>query len=56
MLCEGGRSLTGVELEALDDAAFDAIVADVAVYARTNPEQKLRIVEAWSRRGARSSR
>ena len=44
--------LTGTELEALDDAAFDAIVADVAVYARTNPEQKLRIVDAWRRRGA----
>ena len=52
VLREGGRSLTGAELERLDDAAFDAIVADVAVYARTNPEQKLRIVDAWRRRGA----
>ena len=52
ILREGGRSLTGAELEQLDDAAFDAIVADVAVYARTNPEQKLRIVDAWRRRGA----
>ncbi len=52
VLREGGRSLSGTELEALDDDAFDAIVADVAVYARTNPEQKLRIVDAWRRRGA----
>ena len=52
VLRDGGRSLTGAELEQLDDAAFDAIVADVAVYARTNPEQKLRIVDAWQRRGA----
>ena len=52
LLRRGGRSLTGAELEQLDDAAFDAIVADVAVYARTNPEQKLRIVDAWRRRGA----
>ncbi len=52
VLREGGRTLTGVELEALDDAAFDAVVADVAVYARTNPEQKLRIVDAWRRRAA----
>ena len=52
VLREDGRSLTGAELEALDDAAFDAVVADVSVYARTNPEQKLRIVEAWARRGA----
>ncbi len=52
VLRDGGRSLTGAELEQLDDAAFDAIVADVAVFARTNPEQKLRIVDAWQRRGA----
>jgi len=52
LLREGGRSLSGAELESLDDAAFDAIVAEVAVYARTNPEQKLRIVDAWQRRGA----
>ncbi len=52
VLRDGARSLTGAELEQLDDAAFDAIVADVAVYARTNPEQKLRIVDAWRRRGA----
>jgi P-type Ca2+ transporter type 2C len=52
VLQEGGRSLTGAELEILDEASFDAIVGDVAVYARTNPEQKLRIVDAWTRRGA----
>ena len=52
LLGKGGRCLTGSDLEAMDAAAFDAVVADVAVYARTNPEQKLRIVEAWRRRGA----
>ncbi len=51
VLREDGRILTGAELEALDDAEFDSIVAEVAVYARTNPEQKLRIVDAWRRRG-----
>ena len=49
---EGDRSLTGAELEALSDEEFDRIVDHVAVYARTNPEQKLRIVAAWRRRGA----
>jgi Ca2+-transporting ATPase len=44
--------LTGAELEKLDDHEFDHIVDDVAVYARTNPEQKLRIVQAWKKRGA----
>jgi P-type Ca2+ transporter type 2C len=52
ILSEGGRSLTGAELEGIDEAGFGEMVADVAVYARTNPEQKLRIVEAWQRRGA----
>jgi Ca2+-transporting ATPase len=52
VLREGMLTLTGAELEALDDESFDEMVADVAVYARTNPEQKLRIVEAWARRGA----
>jgi len=52
LLQEGDRSLTGAELEALSDEEFDRIVADVSVYARTNPEQKLRIVAAWRRRGA----
>jgi Ca2+-transporting ATPase len=52
VLGAGGASLTGAQLERLDDDAFDARVADISVYARTNPEQKLRIVDAWQRRGA----
>ncbi len=44
--------MTGVELEEMDDAAFDRVVEGVAVYARTNPEQKLRIVKAWKSRDA----
>jgi Ca2+-transporting ATPase len=46
------EALTGAELDQLDEAAFEARVERVAVYARMNPEQKLRIVEAWQRRGA----
>ncbi len=45
-------TLTGAELETIDDVAFDRMVTDVAVYARTSPEQKLRIVKAWKSRGA----
>jgi Ca2+-transporting ATPase len=44
--------LTGAELEQLDDRSFGQLVGDVAVYARTNPEQKLRIVQAWKKRDA----
>ena len=52
ILREAGETLTGVELDALDEAAFASRVERVAVYARMNPEQKLRIVEAWRGRGA----
>ena len=52
ILDEGAKVLTGAELERMDDATFDRIVDGVAVYARTNPEQKLRIVRAWQSRGA----
>jgi Ca2+-transporting ATPase len=44
--------LSGDELAALDDRSLAGQVADVAVYARTSPEQKLRIVDAWKDAGA----
>jgi Ca2+-transporting ATPase len=47
-----GRVLTGRELESLSDEERERIVADVSVYARVNPEHKLRIIEALRRRGA----
>jgi len=39
-------SLTGSELARLDDAALEAAVDQVSVFARVAPEHKLRIVEA----------
>jgi Ca2+-transporting ATPase len=41
-----GRAMTGAELDALDDAALARTVREVSVYARVNPEHKLRIVKA----------
>jgi Ca2+-transporting ATPase len=52
ILRPGDEALTGAELDGLDDAAFEQRVERVAVYARMNPEQKLRIVEAWRHRRA----
>jgi Ca2+-transporting ATPase len=52
ILGDGRESITGTELAALDDEAFASRVARLGVYARTNPEQKLRIVDAWRERGA----
>jgi P-type Ca2+ transporter type 2C len=40
------RALTGAELDALDDEALAAGIADVDVFARVAPEHKLRIVRA----------
>ena len=43
--------LTGQELTRLSDAELAAAVARVRVYARTSPEQKIRIVDALQARG-----
>jgi len=51
MLKEGGLTLTGVELDKLEDDEFEGIVEDVAVYARVSPEHKMRIVAALKERG-----
>jgi Ca2+-transporting ATPase len=52
ILSEGAEAITGAELDTLDDATFAERVERIAVYARMNPEQKLRIVKAWRTRGA----
>ncbi|HYQ38385.1 MAG TPA: HAD-IC family P-type ATPase [Pseudomonas sp.] len=48
-----GPPLTGAELDQLDDAALEARLADTAVFARTSPAHKLRLVERLQARGAR---
>jgi Ca2+-transporting ATPase len=47
-----GRVLTGAELERLSAADGSRAAAEVSVYARVNPEHKLRIVDALRRAGA----
>jgi Ca2+-transporting ATPase len=51
ILDDGGRVVSGVELAALSDAEFAAQVRDIRVYARVDPEQKIRIVRALQARG-----
>lgn len=46
------RVVTGSELESMTDRELDDTVANVSVYARVNPEHKLRIVQALQRAGA----
>jgi Ca2+-transporting ATPase len=45
------RVLPGTELDRLSDAQLAGEVEQVAVYARTTAEHKLRIVRAWKSRG-----
>jgi Ca2+-transporting ATPase len=47
-----GRAVTGAELQRMPDDILDATVREVSVYARVNPEHKLRIVRALQRQGA----
>ena len=44
--------LTGAELDNLDAVELAERVSSIQVYARTSPEQKLRIVDAWRAQGA----
>jgi P-type Ca2+ transporter type 2C len=44
-------AVDGTELARMDDAALDAVLPHVAVFARVHPAQKLRIIEAYQRRG-----
>jgi Ca2+-transporting ATPase len=51
-IATGARAVTGAELEHMSDDVLERTVQDVAVYARVNPEHKLRIVKALQRQGA----
>ncbi len=48
---EGDMAVTGPELDAMSDEELDEAIAKISVYARVSPENKIRIVDAWQRRG-----
>ena len=50
-IAAGGRAVTGVELQKWSDEELGETVRDVSIYARVNPEHKLRIVKALQRNG-----
>ncbi len=47
-----GHVVTGHELHAMSDEQLERRVQDIEVYARVSPEQKIRVVDAWQKRGA----
>ena len=51
ILDEGDLAITGPQLDAMTDRELDAQVEQIAVYARVSPENKIRIVKAWQRKG-----
>jgi Ca2+-transporting ATPase len=48
---EGGRVLTGRDLDRMSGEELEDVVEEAPVYARVSPEHKLDIVEALQRRG-----
>lgn len=48
---DGDMALTGQELDKLTDDELAEILERVSVYARVSPENKIRIVEAWQKKG-----
>jgi Ca2+-transporting ATPase len=51
LLREGGRVVTGPELEEMPDDQLQREVETISVYARVSPSHKLRVVTAWQSRG-----
>lgn len=46
-----GRIVTGEELDSMTDTELEKELAQIQVYARVSPENKLRIVRAWQEKG-----
>jgi len=51
ILEEGDLAITGAELDAMSEDELDSKVESISVYARVSPENKIRIVKAWQRKG-----
>ena len=51
ILLEGDKAITGAQLDAMSDEELDKEVENISVYARVSPENKIRIVKAWQKKG-----
>jgi Ca2+-transporting ATPase len=50
-ILKSGRTVTGAELEAMNDAELDRAIETIEVYSRVSPADKLRVVTAWQKKG-----
>lgn len=51
ILEDGGRAISGAELDRMDDAELCKIIGNCRVFARVSPEHKVRIVKAFRSNG-----
>lgn len=51
ILAEGDIAISGSQISEMDDAEFERRFRDISVYARVQPEHKVRIVNAWRKAG-----
>ncbi|MDV0444634.1 Calcium-transporting ATPase 1 [Methanimicrococcus sp. At1] len=51
LLDDGRIAITGSDLEEMSDSELDQNITKIGVYARVSPEHKVRIVDAWQKRG-----
>lgn len=45
------KAITGTEIAAMSDEELDNEIENISVYARVTPEEKIRIVRAWQKKG-----
>lgn len=48
---KGDMALTGAELDAMNEEQLAQVLEQVSVYARVSPQNKIRIVDAWQKKG-----
>ena len=51
IITDPSQAITGAQLDEISDADFERKVEEYSVYARVQPEHKVRIVNAWKKKG-----
>ena len=51
ILTDPSQAITGAELSAMSDEEFERRIDSIVVYARVQPEHKVRIVNMWRKKG-----